>query len=135
MKQRLKWMTTLLIVLLFVIVLAACGGNSEEASGTEDDGKLKLVAGTEATYAPMEYIDENGEIVGIDIDIVNAIAEEIGAEVEFQNIGWDPLFPAVKNGEIDFAVSSIDRKSTRLNSSHVAISYAVFCLKKKTKNI
>lgn len=114
MKQRLKWMTTLLIVLLFVIVLAACGGNSEEASGTEDDGKLKLVAGTEATYAPMEYIDENGEIVGIDIDIVNAIAEEIGAEVEFQNIGWDPLFPAVKNGEIDFAVSSItiteDRK-------------------------
>ncbi|HLS23824.1 MAG TPA: basic amino acid ABC transporter substrate-binding protein [Pseudogracilibacillus sp.] len=114
MKQRLKWMTSLLIALLFVIVLAACGGNSEEASGTEDDGKLKLVAGTEATYAPMEYIDENGEIVGIDIDIVNAIAEEIGAEVEFQNIGWDPLFPAVKNGEIDFAVSSItiteDRK-------------------------
>src|SRR5699024_8085447 len=66
-----------------------------------------LVAGTDATYAPMEYMDEDGEIVGINIDIVNALAEELGIEVEFKNIGWEPLFPAVENGEVDFAVSSI----------------------------
>src|SRR5699024_1978726 len=54
-----------------------------------------------------EYIDDAGEIVGIDIEIVDAIAEEMGFEVEYKNIGWDPLFPAVNNGEVDFAVSSI----------------------------
>ena len=52
-------------------------------------------------------MDESGNIVGIDIEIVNAIAEAAGIEVEFKNYGWDPLFPAVKSGEVDFAVSSI----------------------------
>src|SRR3712207_8724659 len=43
------------------------------------------------------------------------------------------LNDAVMKGSIDFAVHSLDRKSTRLNSSHANISYAVFCLKKKKK--
>lgn len=110
MKKSLRSMLGLFLIVIVMLVLVACGGASDDSEGTEggdESDTLKLVAGTEATYAPMEYIDSSGEIVGIDIDIVNAIAEEIGAEVEFENIGWDPLFPAVKNGEIDFAVSSI----------------------------
>lgn len=122
-----KWTVGLFVLILASFLLAACGGGSSddtestenesteaespdtetETEGEDSGDKTKLVAGTEATYAPMEYIDSSGEIVGIDIDFVNALAEEIGVEVEFQNIGWDPLFPAVKNGEIDFAVSSI----------------------------
>src|SRR5438067_9375173 len=44
------------------------------------------------------------------------------------------IFVVGKNGAIEFSKAySIDRKSTRLNSSHVSISYAVFCLKKKKK--
>lgn len=124
MLKMKKLLVGFLLLLLASIFLVACGsssddsdstdtGNTEttesnETEGSDDSGeKTKLVAGTEATYAPMEYIDSSGEIVGIDIDFVKALAEEIGVEVEFQNIGWDPLFPAVKNGEIDFAVSSI----------------------------
>jgi len=104
-------------LLLFVLgslafLLVACGGAEEEVAESEgaesEDGEItKLVAGTDATYAPMEYIDEDGEIVGINIDIVDALAEELGIEVEYRNIGWEPLFPAVDNGEVDFAVSSI----------------------------
>ncbi|MFD1708547.1 basic amino acid ABC transporter substrate-binding protein [Siminovitchia sediminis] len=115
------WSLSLLLVGL-ALVLFGCGGGSEEtaepASGSDSDGggKEKLVVGTDATYAPMEYMDNNGNIVGIDIDIVEAIAEEVGVEVEFKNIGWEPLFPAVENGEVDFAVSSItitdERKET-----------------------
>src|SRR5699024_3981478 len=112
MNKRFKSFLGFILIMAAAIVLVACGGgkNDEPATdeGASDDGEtLKLIAGTEATYAPMEYIDSSGEIVGIDIDVVNAIAEEIGAEVEFENIGWDPLFPAVKNGEVDFGVSSI----------------------------
>ncbi len=72
-----------------------------------DGKKEKVYCWTDAMYAPMEYMDEKGNIVGIDIDIVNAIAEAAGIEVEFKNYGWEPLFPAVENGEVDFAVSSI----------------------------
>lgn len=97
------------------LLLMACGnGNNESANtnanadnnGGGSDGNTYVV-GTDAAYAPMEYIDDAGEIVGIDIEIVDAIAEEMGFEVEYKNIGWDPLFPAVNNGEVDFAVSSI----------------------------
>lgn len=113
MNKLFKSLLGFVSVITVAILLVACGGggSSDEPSsgeGESDDGsKEKLIVGTEATYAPMEYIDSSGEIVGIDIDFVKALAEEIGVEVEFQNIGWDPLFPAVKNGEIDFAVSSI----------------------------
>src|SRR5690625_1118319 len=105
MQRKMKSLFVLGFLLIAVLALTACGGASDD--GGSDDSADKLIVGTEATYAPMEYIDENGEIVGIDIDFVNALAEEIGVEVEFQDIGWDPLFPAVKNGDIDFAVSSI----------------------------
>lgn len=118
-----KFWSNITVVFVLIIVsafLMACGAGStnEKESANEASKKdiTKLVVGTDATYAPMEYMDESGEIVGIDIDIVNAIAEEVGIEVEFKNIGWEPLFPALKNGEIDFAVSSItitdDRKKT-----------------------
>jgi len=116
-KKRMRFLTIFFLLASLSALLFACGGggsSDEEASGESGDAGnesgeeiTKLVAGTDATYAPMEYMDDNGEIVGINIDIVNALAEELGIEVEFKNIGWEPLFPAVDNGEVDFAVSSI----------------------------
>ncbi|GFZ89938.1 basic amino acid ABC transporter substrate-binding protein [Compostibacillus humi] len=107
-----KWKALIAAMFLFALtVLAACGSSGDESSTEDSDSdsgdKSKLIVGTDATYAPMEYMDDNGNIVGIDIDIVEAVAKEIGVEVEFQNVGWEPLFPAVENGEVDFAVSSI----------------------------
>ena len=97
------------LLLSISLIMAGCGTESGKSDTPKsgEEGKKKLVVATDATYAPMEYMDENGEIVGIDIDIVNAIAEAAGVEVEFKNYGWEPLFPAVKSGEVDFAVSSI----------------------------
>lgn len=110
MKQKLRMLSVALLMVALSVLLLACGGD-EESSGGEaggDDGEItKLVVGTDATYAPMEYMDDSGEIVGIDIDIVDAIAEELDIEVEYKNIGWEPLFPALDNDEVDFAVSSI----------------------------
>src|SRR5690625_4993064 len=106
MKKRLRFWSITMVLMAVSAILFACGGD-DEASPADDGEITKLVVGTDATYAPMEYMDEGGEIVGIDIDIVDAIAEELGIEVEYKNIGWEPLFPAVDNDEVDFAVSSI----------------------------
>ncbi|MCM3710172.1 basic amino acid ABC transporter substrate-binding protein [Sporosarcina luteola] len=110
------------------IFLIGCGAESSKTSGSGGDdtsGKRKLVVGTDATYAPMEFMDEKGNIVGIDIDIVNAIAEAAGFEVEYKNYGWDPLFPAVDNGEVDFAVSSITITEEREKSFDFSDPYFV----------
>src|ERR1039458_6163190 len=49
----------------------------------------------------------------------------------FRSPAWPPAIPCLV--DIDAVLDGIDRKSTRLNSSHLGISYAVFCLKKKKK--
>ena len=94
-------------------LLAACG--SDDSTGA--DGEImKLVAGTEATFAPFEYMDEKGEIAGIDREILDAIADETGVEIEMKHVGWDPLFEQVKNSEIEVGASGItindERKET-----------------------
>lgn len=134
MKKMMRYLSITFLLISLSVLLLACGGGdaddgaNEEATDTDADVEettepaetggdiTSLVVGTDATYAPMEYMDENGEIVGIDIDIVNAIADELGIEVEFKNIGWEPLFPAVDNGEVDFAVSSVTITEERQES-------------------
>jgi glutamine transport system substrate-binding protein len=96
-----------ILATLFVSVCIILFGCGSDAPKTGDSKKQKLIVGTNAMYAPMESMDKDGNIVGIDIDIVNAIADAVGIEVEFKNYGWDPLFPAVSEGLVDFAVSSI----------------------------
>lgn len=66
-----------------------------------------ITIGTEATYPPMESIDETGEFIGIDIDIAREIAADLGVEANFQNIGWEELFDAVKEGKVDMIISAI----------------------------
>lgn len=121
MKKTGRFLLFGVLLVSLSVVLFGCGTKDSGSStnvgeGEVEEGLRKLTVGTDATYAPMESMDEKGNIVGIDIDIVKAIAEAAGFEVEFKNIGWEPLFPAVDNGEVDFAVSSItiteDRQKT-----------------------
>lgn len=118
MKKRF-W-TLLMIVAAFTLVLAGCGAKEDSSSGGsasgDGDGKKVYKVGTEATFAPFESVDDKGNIVGIDVDVLNAIADEMGFEVEFQNIGWEPVFQTIKNSETDIGASGItiteERKQT-----------------------
>ncbi|MCP1145820.1 basic amino acid ABC transporter substrate-binding protein [Lysinibacillus endophyticus] len=101
------------------LMLAACGSSdSDSSTGSAGEGEkiTKLVAGTEATFAPFEYMDDKGNVVGIDVDILDAMTEELGIEYEIRNVGWEPVFQQVKNGELDLGASGItitdERKET-----------------------
>jgi len=70
--------------------------------------KLKITVATDATWPPFEYVDETTkEIVGFDIDLMNAIAKEAGLEVEYINVGWDPLLAGMAAGQYDAAISAM----------------------------
>lgn len=98
MKQ--KWLLTLL-TLIFTVVLAGCGG-----SGTQQAKVLKV--GADAAFAPFEFQDPNSkEYVGFDIDLMKAIAKKMGYQVEFQNMGFDGLIPALQSGNIDVIASGM----------------------------
>ncbi|GLC89828.1 basic amino acid ABC transporter substrate-binding protein [Lysinibacillus piscis] len=102
MKKRLSMLV--MVVAAFMLVLAGCG---TKEGGSADGGKKVYKVGTEATFAPFESVDASGKIVGIDVDILQAIADEMDFAVEWENIGWEPVFQAVKNGEKDLGASGI----------------------------
>ena len=78
MKKKLVGVSVALM-LVASLTLAGCGGKTAE--DPLPDGVLKI--GTNATYVPFEYRDENNEMVGFDIDMGNAIAEELGVKAEW----------------------------------------------------
>ncbi len=108
-RMKKKSLFTILMILTAVsMILAACGtsGNSN-GSTSNGDSQKKYIGGTEASFAPFIFLDEKGTVSGIDPDIVKAIAEEMGFEYDLQNVGWEPVFSKLTNGEIDFGAAGI----------------------------
>ena len=102
MKKGLKWTFALAAT---SVLLGACGADDTEK--TSGEGKDTYVAGTEATFAPFEYMDEKGNVVGIDKELIDGIAEEMNIDIEMKNVGWDSIFEGVKGDTIDIGASAI----------------------------
>ncbi|MCF3973970.1 ABC transporter substrate-binding protein [Paracoccus sp. EGI L200073] len=82
-----------------------------------------LTVGANIGNVPWEFQDESGEFVGFEIDLVAAVAERLGAQVETVNIPFNGLFSAVQSGRIDIATSSITITDERLESVSFAQPY------------
>ena len=74
------------------------------------------VVGTDAAYAPFESQNDKGEIVGFDIEVVQAVAKKAGIEVKFVNTPWEGIFNTLAQGDRDLVVSAVtitaERKQT-----------------------
>ena len=87
----------MILVLIAGLLLSACG--QQEDLGT-------VVIGLNAEYPPFENVDEDGNLVGFDVDLMTAIAEEAGFEFEWVNTRWDGIFVALASGEFDAVISA-----------------------------
>lgn len=76
----------------------------------------KLIIGTDATYPPFEFVDENGQITGVDIEVGREIAKALGREVEFRNINFDGLITALRTGSVDLVISAMTATPERRQS-------------------
>ncbi len=77
------------------------------AQAADLEGRV-LKIGSDTTYPPMEMIDpDTGEIIGFDVDVVNAICERINCTAEFVTTAWDGIFAALVQGEFDMVVSGV----------------------------
>ncbi|MGG3739101.1 basic amino acid ABC transporter substrate-binding protein [Aeribacillus pallidus] len=108
------------IIMMMVFALIGCGqASSDQASGGDVQ---KVVVATDAAFAPFEYM-EKGEIVGFDIDFLDAVMAEAGLEYDLKNIGWDPLFAAVQGKEVDMAISGITINDKRKQTYDFSVPY------------
>lgn len=72
----------------------------ETAADTASSDKTWIIA-MDTVFRPFEFTNENGEFVGIDVDIINAVAEDQGFSIEIQSLGWDAAVAAVQAGQAD----------------------------------
>lgn len=98
---------------------------------------LHIVFGTDATYAPFESTDDNGEIVGFDIDIVKAMCIEMKAQCTFKHQDWEGIVDGLLNNKYDVIASSMsitpERKTVMLFTKTIWDAPNLFVAKKNSK--
>lgn len=110
----MKNILRLSLLFICLIVMVGCG--------KKDDNKLVMV--TEADFAPYEYY-ENGEIVGVDVDIAREIAKELGKELVIKDIAFDSIINEVRTGKADIGAAGISYSDERAKKVDFSINYSV----------
>lgn len=110
-----KVLCFLLLSVLCVSLLAGCG-----EPGKDND---TLIVGLDDTFCPMGFHDENGELVGFDIDFANAVGEELGMKIEFKPIEWDAKEMELSTGKIDCVWNGMSKSPEREESMTLSVPY------------
>lgn len=110
-----KILSLVLVVLMLASTLcvAGCGGKTED----------ELVIYTEAGFAPYEFIYE-GEIVGVDIKIMEAVANKLGKTLVVEDVNFDSILGAVKSGKADAGAAGITITAERSEEVDFSIPYS-----------
>lgn len=109
---------------MFKKLIAAGFAVTLAASAAQAASEKVLIVGTEPTFAPFDYI-ENNELVGFDIDIINAIGEAAGFKVQMQSMQFDGLIPALLSGSIDCIISGFTKTEERAKRVDFSDGYYV----------
>ena len=112
MRQRFLALLAVLVLALTAGFAVGCGDDDDDGGdGTTDTGNLglikegQLLVGTDTPYDPFE-IGQPPDITGFDIEVMNAIAEELGVEATYQDTSFDTIFRDVGQGQFDTAAAA-----------------------------
>ena len=127
MKKR--WLAVLAALALTAGLMAGCGSNGANTDGGNDEAegsnpgetdlldKIQeagvIVVGTEGTYSPNSYHDENGDLVGFDVDVARGVADHLGVDIQFVEAEWDSLFASMDSGRVDIVVNEAEYSDER----------------------
>ena len=116
-------MKKILSIILSITMLLSMGtvALADGVDGPMQKAKIKVAIS--ADFPPFEYYDENEELYGFDIDLMNYIGDRIGFDIEFVNMSFDQLFSAVMGGDVDCAISAIAVTEERNNVIDYTIPY------------
>ncbi|GGK01975.1 glutamine ABC transporter substrate-binding protein GlnH [Lentibacillus kapialis] len=125
-RKKFKISALLLLFSLFIL-LAACGsgGDAETSGNSEGDSKgssnLKdsYTVATDSSFVPFEF-KKDGEYVGFDIDLINAIADEAGFDINLEVTNFDGIIPGLQTGSFDIAIAGIsitDERAKKIDYS------------------
>ena len=136
----MKKLIALSLIACMAVSAAACGSSSSsdssaaettettetadaaeetaDAADTTASDKTWIVA-MDTVFRPFEYTDESGNFVGIDVDILKAVAEDQGFKYEIQSLGWDAAVAAVQAGQADVLLAGASITDERKEAGDV----------------
>lgn len=123
-------------VLALAGMLAACGGTADagssdggSAAAGDDLGLLTdgtLTVGMNLQFPPEMYLDENDEPAGYDVDLLHALADELGVELEIQNLDFNGLIPGLQSKQFDLVsvgLTATDERKQVVDFSRAYVPY------------
>ena len=128
---------------LSISMLAGCGSSSNESTTSESKEDTSLTdvqaaghftLGLDADFAPMGFTDDNGEIVGFDIDLAKAVGEKMGVDVEVKPIDWDSKDMELSSGKIDviwngFSITDERRQEVLFSNPYLSTKQSIIVKK------
>lgn len=141
-----KKLLAMLLTAAMAVSLTACGSAQEagdeaaaepaqaeeadaetDAAAEEESGDVQtIVVSMDGATAPFNYQDENGELVGYEVDVLNEIANRAGdIQFEYNITTWDGIFASVDSGKADMIVNNITKKPER-EEKYLFSDYAYF---------
>ncbi|MCL1914098.1 MAG: transporter substrate-binding domain-containing protein [Eubacteriaceae bacterium] len=102
-----KFVSIFLIAILCCSFLAACGGGGNNNQNQGQDEARSYLVGTDTTFAPFEFEDENGNHTGIDIVLLETIGEEMGFEIEWSILGFSAAVTALEAEQVEAVMAGM----------------------------
>ena len=130
MKKTAKIITVICILAMAVTVFAGCGKQDAKKGDSN-----KLIAVTESTFPPFDTTDEDGNLVGFDMDLLDAIAKDQGFKVEYKSMEFDSLIPNVQSGQADIIAAGMTAedpaRKKKVDFSDIYYDSAIVLMTKK----
>ncbi len=114
MKKILK---SMLCAAVLAVALAGCSGESDAGSADV------LRVGMDLSFAPFSYLDDNGDIAGLEPQIAEAFGAYLGMEVEIVNTDFSMLIPALETGDVDILIADMSKTDERAEKADFSNPY------------
>ena len=143
--MKTKRLLTLIITLICTLFISACSGISvnRKANAVDNWSHIKqrgyVTVGVDDTFVPMDFRKKNGQLIGYDVDLANAVFKQYGINVSFQTIDWSMNTTELKNGTIDLIWNGFSKNPEReakvsFSKTYLYTSQVLVSLKKNKIN-
>ncbi|MDY0407156.1 ABC transporter substrate-binding protein [Virgibacillus sp. 179-BFC.A HS] len=127
----MKRVYQLFVLFIFALILTACGNSDDGAKKSkkntldrvEDSGVIRI--GFEGTYQPFNFLDDDNEYAGFDVDIANELASRLGVKTKFVATKWDSLIGGLKADKFDVIIAQMTVTEERKKSVDFTDPYVV----------
>ncbi len=134
MKVKLLVVATLIFCCSIFTTILAGGDNSFE----KVHSKGKLIVGLDDTFAPMGFKNENGQLLGFDVDLAKEVGKRLGVEVVFKPCAWSQIFSELNKGNVDAVWSGVtinEKRKVSMLFSNPYMTNRIVVLVDKNSNI